>query len=471
MSDSCCATIGAQYDLTFWWKLSLAVRGPRQESLSESSNSDLQETELVRLQERASRLLQRSQQSLSSGSVPISSEGLGCSEFTSPVSSEEPIQRPILPILTPSTNVFEPSLCERVEFPTTLSSDWSGVRREDDILFQWRLRRKMEQARQLYQVAPPLVSTLHKTSAHTVGPNQTQSPLFHHKANLSFTPVASISLDPVIFESALPISSPSISRLKPDNIEEQPDPDIQTKPLRHLSSHIVTKNSEALSLQTQQCKSIGTQPNIPEPLAESHRPQKSSSPSPLSSVTTEESWLVCQEKKVATTRRTPENERREKKKALSNRRKKSERNVEQGCGSLNARRSRVHERAHYNKPQESHGESRWQEEGQKSNGAGRSGNQAPPPSPIHNALGQVVSKVLFAGADSPTPCKTPSSLDSQMYTPPPQSPAASCSRQQASEVIDQLMKDAEESDGHEFEDDPLLQLLRQQRKWVKEQLW
>lgn len=28
-----------------------------------------------------------------------------------------------------------------------------------------------------------------------------------------------------------------------------------------------------------------------------------------------------------------------------------------------------------------------------------------------------------------------------------------------------------DSDGQEFEDDPLLQVLRQQRKWLKEQLW
>lgn len=95
------------------------------------------------------------------------------------------------------------------------------------------------------------------------------------------------------------------------------------------------------------------------------------------------------------------------------------------------------------------------------------------PSPIHNTLGQVVSEVLFLGADSPVQPSTPRSSTSPIYTPPVHrhSPAPPPQRSsQPSEVIGQLMQQAQDSDGLEFEDDPLLLVLRQQRKWTKEQL-
>lgn len=44
-----------------------------------------------------------SEHSLSSGSIPISSEGLGCSNLSSPVSIDEPIRRPIITSLINST--------------------------------------------------------------------------------------------------------------------------------------------------------------------------------------------------------------------------------------------------------------------------------------------------------------------------------------------------------------------------------
>ncbi|XP_052432342.1 proline and serine-rich protein 3 isoform X2 [Carassius gibelio] len=446
-------------------------------TLSESSHCDQEEPELLQLQERASRLLQRSEHSLSSGSVPISSEGLGCSDFSSPISTDEPIRRPLVSTLIGSTNmIVEPSLCEGTSLPPpAVGSERSGVRREDDILFQWRLRRKMEQARQWSQEAPSHNSVLHippsvNKKAHCSTLNSTS----HQRSNLSFTPVTLASLDPPVPQSALPISSPSISRLLPD---EQPDPDIQPKPLpqQRLSSRkAVTKRLETPSAQPQHHKPIRTQASIPEPTADHRRSQTSSSQSPQTSDSTEEQWLDPHHKKDTTVREKTEHERHEKKIAPSSRKKKSERHGgERGSSAMRVRHARGHEGVS-RKAEEPSGKSRWQEEGQSSARGGQSGNRAPPPSPIHNALGQVVSEVLFAGTDSSTQCKTPSSSDSPVYTPPPppQSPAASCSGvQQPLEVIGQLMQDAEDSDGQEFEDDPLLQVLRQQRKWLKEQLW
>ncbi|XP_016325859.1 proline and serine-rich protein 3-like isoform X2 [Sinocyclocheilus anshuiensis] len=442
-------------------------------TLSESSHCDQEEPEILQLQERASRLLQRSEHSLSSGSVPISSEGLGCSDFSSPVSTDEPVRRPLVSTLMGSTNmIVEPSLCEGMSFPPpAVGSERSGVRREDDILFQWRLRRKMEQARQWSQEAPSHNSVLHIP----LSPNQkahcsTLNGTSHQRANLSFTLAR---LDLPVPETALPISSPSVSRLQPD---EQPDPDIQPKPLpqQRLSSRkAVTKSLETPSAQPQHHKPIRTQVSIPETTADHHRAQTSSSPSPLTSDSTEERWPAPHHKKDTTVKEKTEHERHEKKIAPSSRKKTSERHSgERGSSAVRVRHARSHEGVS-RKPEEPSGKSRWQEEGQSSARGGQSGNRAPPPSPIHNALGQVVSEVLFAGTDSPSQCKTPSSSDSPVYTPPPppQSPVASCSGvQQPLEVIGQLMQDAEDSDGQEFEDDALLQVLRQQRKWMKEQL-
>lgn len=113
------------------------------QGLSDSSHGDLGDSEILHLQEKASSLLHRgryagrngihwaglgsikcnsvscnvenwisltkntfyvfSEHSLSSGSIPISSEGLGCSNLPSPVSIDEPIRRPIITSLINST--------------------------------------------------------------------------------------------------------------------------------------------------------------------------------------------------------------------------------------------------------------------------------------------------------------------------------------------------------------------------------
>ncbi|XP_051535095.1 proline and serine-rich protein 3 isoform X2 [Myxocyprinus asiaticus] len=444
-------------------------------TLSELSHCDTEEPEILQLQERASHLLQRSEHSLSSGSVPVSSEGLGCSDFSSPVSTDEPVCRPVIPTLMGSTNFLDPSLCEGTSFPApfAVGSLGSGVRREDDILFQWRLRRKMEHARLWCQESPSRNSVLHIPLTHTLGPNQkahdrpNTTPL--QRANLSFTPVSFASLDPPVPESSLPISSPSVSRLQPDasiQVQKQPDLDIRPNFLPQLSKESVTKNPEAHSVLPQHHR---TQVSLVKTASEKSISQRSSSPSSLTSDSTEERWTAPHVKRGTAVRGKTENERREKKIAPASRKKKSDwHSVMQGSNPVRARHSRAYEGVS-RKADEPCAKSRWKEECERLTGGERPGDLAPPPSPIHNALGQVVSEVLFPGADSPNECKTPSSSDS---TPPPlQSPVApQSSGQQPSEVIDQLMQDAEDSDGQEFEDDPLLQVLRQQRKLVKEQL-
>nr|XP_029535138.1 proline-rich receptor-like protein kinase PERK10 [Oncorhynchus nerka] len=93
---------------------------------------------------------------------------------------------------------------------------------------------------------------------------------------------------------------------------------------------------------------------------------------------------------------------------------------------------------------------------------GRPGDRTPSPSPIHITLGQVVSEIMLPTMDSPDLPRTPVSSDSPRYAPP-QSPALPPSAQQPREVVAQLLQEAEDSDEQEFKDDPLLNVLRQQR--------
>ncbi|KAK7886682.1 hypothetical protein WMY93_026303 [Mugilogobius chulae] len=86
------------------------------------------ESEILLLQERASTLLQKDEFSLDEDSLPVSSDGVGCSDFSSPISADESARKPMISSF-PKYNIVMP------------------LRPEEDILFQWRLRRKMEKAR------------------------------------------------------------------------------------------------------------------------------------------------------------------------------------------------------------------------------------------------------------------------------------------------------------------------------------
>ncbi|XP_067399052.1 proline and serine-rich protein 3 [Emydura macquarii macquarii] len=93
------------------------------------------------LQERAARLLLRSESSLSS-TVPVSSEGLHSTPESSTPDSDQPLPGP------PHLSLLEPSSEPARRLPARIPPCTSSTSPEEDILFQWRLRRKMEQASQ-----------------------------------------------------------------------------------------------------------------------------------------------------------------------------------------------------------------------------------------------------------------------------------------------------------------------------------
>ncbi|XP_029593894.1 proline and serine-rich protein 3 isoform X3 [Salmo trutta] len=432
--------------------------------LSDSSHGDLGDSEILHLQEKASRLLHRS------------SEGLGCSNFSSPVSIDEPVRRPIVTSLIDSTTVVgnlgsADLYAGTAPKPSVVGPPDPRTCPEEDILFQWRLRRKMEQASQWVQSNPQQGYTLHQHSASCQAHKVQRNPLSAYSSHR--------------VAPSLPISSPTVSKLQPDAL---------VRPHMHLLCDILPCTAQPHSPPPSHQRSpkrsevSGADRTVRQPKAqfsstdasteEPTSKHESSPPPPALSETTEEEWAVQQRRTERTKKETLQKERSEKRTGPSCRKKKSD-------------RCHVGDRDHAERPSyadwsvsqhHTRGKDRvipWREEpsrdwGQQERGPGVvregcPGDRAPPPSPIHSALGQVVSEVLFLTTDSPEPPRTPVSSDSPRYTPP-QSPAPPPSAQQPREVVAQLLQEAEDSDEQEFKDDPLLKVLRQQRKWVKEQI-
>ncbi|KAJ8332808.1 hypothetical protein SKAU_G00417040 [Synaphobranchus kaupii] len=457
--------------------------------LSDSSHCDPSDPGILQLQERASRLLQRSEHSLSSSSLPISSEGLGCSDLSSPVSIDELVQRPVVASLIDPTTVLNSGA---IAMPSVSALLAPHTRREDDILFQWRLRRKMEQARQ-WPLPRSQGPAAHQPQVSSLPP-QVQQGLYTadvptQRAAQHFTSTLQEPWEPPTPTAppSFPIASPAVSRLPPDTpiaAHMHLLCDMLPCPLQHVppERRRRTLKKWEVPIRDPAHSPPKGRPSSTETSSEDLPSKDSSSPPPPSSETAEEQRPAGGKKAGGLRKDTvqrEEPERSEKRTAPSCSKKKPSRVVEGSQVDSHKRltraergvtRDRVEKEWVTPCPEEPR-RGQWVR-GQRSRKEGRPGDQAPPPSPIHNALGQVVSEVLFPTSDSPLHPRTPGSSSSPRYTPPvpPQSPAPAPSMPQAPEVVAQLLQEAEESDGLEFEDDPLLQVLRQQREWVQEQI-
>uniref|UniRef100_A0A8C0GIQ9 Uncharacterized protein n=1 Tax=Chelonoidis abingdonii TaxID=106734 RepID=A0A8C0GIQ9_CHEAB len=119
---------------------------------SDTSPLDSPDPDSHSLQERATQLLLRSESSLSSA-IPVSSEGLHATPPSSTADSDQALPSPFhLSLPEPSPEPLPPACWPPAHIPQCSSS----IRPEDDILFQWRLRRKMEQASQADRSLPLL---------------------------------------------------------------------------------------------------------------------------------------------------------------------------------------------------------------------------------------------------------------------------------------------------------------------------
>ncbi|XP_059824431.1 proline and serine-rich protein 3 [Hypanus sabinus] len=104
------------------------------------------------------------------------------------------------------------------------------------------------------------------------------------------------------------------------------------------------------------------------------------------------------------------------------------------------------------------------------------------PSDVHHVLGQVISEAIFSPPPPQlsrkthgNPRRVARAMRKNRPTVSPSArlhlrPSSEVGPSQSPEVLAQLLEEAEESDGVEFEEDVLLQVLRQQRDWVRRQL-
>ncbi|XP_077432912.1 proline and serine-rich protein 3 [Vanacampus margaritifer] len=498
---------------------------------SDTSQSEFEDTELLHLQERASRLLQRGDSILSSGSIPVSSEGVGCSDQSSPININEIKATPTMSRLdaAPAVPLQQYTVTSRMALPT---------RPEEDILTQWRLRRKMEQASERCQSQqnsrirtptfrglgpslqfPSVIGHPYKQQPCFQYPEPSQEAFPEHKEAHGHHPSTSAP-----FLGA--VSDTLVSR--PQSLAHVPAHmhllcDILPCPTQSAHASMFQGNphepKESLSKESkvsgnlQQSymdepphRHIASPPPAPSrhtdlgfpfrPADRGHpstfregsspsRPLEGSCPSRFTEV------KVCHPSKPKEENRfsrhmeegsqsrpvrghhedprmTTETAKKEKTQAKQvGESEKTERIIRKqtkstrctGC-SEHADRPSATSSAHQKLAKKSKTRADPQQQERRKD----AGNHAPP-SPVHHASRQVVSEVLFPPEDS-------SPQDAAVPSPPapPHSSLPPCNTHTSLEVMSQLLQEAEDSDEKEFEDDPLLQVLRTQRKWVKEQI-
>ncbi|KAK2844412.1 hypothetical protein Q5P01_011071 [Channa striata] len=449
---------------------------------SDVTQGEFDDTEILNLQERASRLLLRSECTLSDGSIPVSSEGLACSDFSSPVSIDEPMRKPVIPSLIKFTTVkASPNL------PQAVSSEKSDIpclvtptRPEEDILYQWRLRRKMELARewpQSVQQSGPYGSkfswqaaSLNHPSANRKAYKQQHSthlPEFSGKAtslHMTVPQQEATEAHESYSSAAGPLPFPNF--VVSGSSVPQPQTITHVPAHMHLLCDVLPCPIQSSDPSVQQTfveskdKIVHKQTKVPRTSYEGPTLEHVSSSPPAPSEAIEEEWSSHQKRsernRKENTQNTVTSVKKQKKLSRSN--VNNEKSDEHNITKKNSSHQRLPKRLIPRAEQLQH------QEGQSCTGDLHS-------SPIHSALGQVVSEVLFP-VDSSAAQKTPVPLVSQG------SDASACARSPVPlgsavntvEVISQLLQEAEDSDEKEFEDDPLLQVLRKQRKWVKEQI-
>ncbi|XP_019131144.2 proline and serine-rich protein 3 isoform X2 [Larimichthys crocea] len=468
--------------------------------LSDTLQGEFDDTEILHLQERANRLLLRDECTLGDGSVHVSSDGLGCSDFSSPVSVYEPVRRPLIPNMIKSTAKasLDSDQIASSHKASVVPSLVPPTRPEEDILFQWRLRRKIEQARDWPQSVQhsslhgPTFSwhapSLNNPSASGQAYKQQQStPELSQKAkhphiaapqpeakeaHTLCPPASGPPPFPAFVVSGSSVSQPQAIAHVPAHMhllcDVLPCPikssDVSRQ--QNISQSIDESHAKAVHKKTQVTKN--SKNNFTDEPIHEHTP----SPPPGSSAVTEgegPSHHIRPEMDKKEKALTKESER--KTPMSSRRQKKSRYTVDREHADVPASTNRSSSHQRLPKKVVPSAEQQ-QQRGSQVSSERCTGDYAPPPSPIHSVLGQVVSEVLFPTVDSSPARRTPvSSVSPPCTTPvPPQSSIPTCDAQNSMEVISQLLQEAEDSDEKEFEDDPLLQVLRKQRTWVKEQI-
>ncbi|XP_039972921.1 proline and serine-rich protein 3 isoform X2 [Xiphias gladius] len=465
--------------------------------LSDTSQDEFDDTEILHLQERANKLLLTGYEN--------HSEGLGGSDFSSPVSVDEPVRRPFIPSLIKSNKAKASSNSVQAAPPQKSIIHFLGPpkRPEEDILFQWRLRRKMEQAREwpeaLKHSSPtdPAFSwqapSLSVPSAGGQAHKSTRPPEFSGKdthphviapqpeakdAHRSYPPASGPPLSPASVASGSCVSQPQTVAHVPAHMHLLCD--VLPCPLQ--LSHPGAQQNISQRLDEFQTKVVSKKIQVPgnptDVFSDQPIREHMSLSTHASSGAIAKEWSIRPKRSEGNKKekaQTKESQKNEKKAAMSIRKHtESTRYTLDKEHTDGPRSTKKGSSTHQRLPKKVKplAELQQQEGSQEFSSERCTGGHAPPPSPVHSALGQVVSEVLFPTVDSSSAGRSPISLVSPPCTASanPQSPVPPCNTRNSMEVISQLLQEAEDSDENMFEDDPLLQVLRRQRKWVKEQI-
>ncbi|KAM3921155.1 proline and serine-rich protein 3 isoform 2-T2 [Leptodactylus fuscus] len=435
----------------------------RTPTLEDSSLNDSrlcpEDVDIAGLQLRAGKLILRSESSLSSVD-PVSSEGLGSSPASNASSSESDRPRRTRPPLldtAPVMPVPRPNLPSVRAHPTPAP--------EDDILYQWRLRRKMEQAR---EGALPVTTRKRSPSPPVRIPRQD----VHSEASTDqvyqVLPQGAVQSScvsaqphiPITCLSHVPLASPSVT------------PTSNVPPHLHLLCDVLpcVRNQNAPSApQGKKREEVNGGDGMAHVGDPPQQPHHTSVPS-----------VPQREDGMAHVGDPPQQPRHTRVPSVPHVKHKEEVNPStrpSQDGTVHRgpllppqqppeRQSKAHhveEKKVKSKDNRSRRKRDKTEPGEKVPARTMAGPV--PESPVHQAMEQVISERLFS------PLPSPKSKSEKRERRPSTPSTEDDADLQPVEIAAHLLEDAEESDGTEFADDPLLQVLRDQRAALRSRLW
>ncbi|XP_067874492.1 proline and serine-rich protein 3 [Heterodontus francisci] len=481
------------------------------EEPSDVSQLEPFDADTIHLQERANRLLERSDSS-HSGPVPVSSDGVGSPSACDSV--EEPSRRPafILSGLTAEDTITR-QVCT-VPAPHYLTrTPPLCARPEDDILYQWRLQRKMEAARDspwptrpIRKFQSPAVRLVRQIGETDEGAQEDRMVTTGSSPDSGWrggeipatTPTHCAKTRP---EAGAPVPSPLLNPTRPEWAWAEPvchrrpscpqpaaevqrsDPEVMDTGRgqwgggdRGLDPHLGAadegqRSAESLSEESstggaqrsEGAAEIGLRPQVPRPdrpltdtterMWRGHGPPRGGGKAGRSS-----GREICGTVSPALTQPRRQHDATPQREKPS---PPSPRHPSPGWHDTHP-------------DQESSSSESWSPPTDRPctgrrhrRRAGRVDQIAQ--SEVRHALGQVLSERLFSPPASAQhaarkPKKAGKTRENQLSPSPIPGP------RKALEAVTQLLEEAEESDGKEFQEDSLLQVLRQQRDWVKQQI-
>ncbi|XP_032082988.1 proline and serine-rich protein 3 isoform X2 [Thamnophis elegans] len=387
-----------------------------QTALGEMQAASAFDAETVSLQERAARIISRSV------SPPNSFRSGG---LDSTATSTNPNSTPDLPqhaLRHPAAHQVKESLV--LPYHTSPSSNVAhSLKPEDDILFQWRLRRKMEEASKAAAAMPPEVW---------------RNPCFQPTC-------ASGKMEREVLKSA----EPTPRRDEDQKVLSTSEPHLDIKCTQsqcHPCSCAgmprtgVTSGQLILTIPSGNGIVVTRGPECrDEPIVKDPTPQKDRLPD----------YLETSPSRPA--------------KANESLGQTTSRHVQQAAPSDQGRHLELSSRP---------GLCRVKQRQAKPIPDPRQPTRSPTKHPVQHVLSEVVAERLFSPPDSPAVPQDKPKRSSRTLGPEEAIPknVVTPSHPQLLNMAAQLLEQAEDSDGLEFEDDPLLQVLRSQRESLRNEL-